>query len=98
MLELILFQGGDKLLSAWFLGLITLGIGYFVSIQGKKDPECCGKCSKIFGTIITVGALLGLICVGLQSYRHAACGKDKTGASCPYHDKNLTDDNTTGAQ
>lgn len=98
MLELILSHGGGNLLAAFFLGLIALGVGYFVCIQGKKDPECCGKCSKVFGALITLGAILGLICVGLQSYR--ACGKKKSGAFCPYddHKQSVTDGDTTGAQ
>ena len=99
MLELILGHGAGKLLTPFFLGLITLGVGYFVCIQGKKDPSNCGRCSKFYGALITIGAILGLVCVGWQSFRGTTCSYH--GKKASHYDVTDTDvetDDASGAQ
>lgn len=100
MLTLIAGYGGCKMLSGFFLGLIALGMGYFVCIQGKKDPENCGKCSKFFGGIIMGGAILGLLCIGLKAFRSGKdCCEGKEKGACPYHQEAVTGtDDASSAQ
>lgn len=46
---------------AIFLGLIALGVGYWVCIQAHADAHC-PKWGKFLGTFISVVAILGLAC------------------------------------
>ena len=47
---------------AVFLGLIAMGVGYFVCVKAKSAEGSCPKWGKFLGTFITVVAALGLIC------------------------------------
>lgn len=47
---------------AVFLGLITLGFGYWICLQAKTDTHC-PKYGKFIGVLISLVAALGIACV-----------------------------------
>lgn len=52
---------------AFVLGLIALGLGAFIIL--RTSAESCKKCAKIIGYIVVVGAILSLICTGINAVK-----------------------------
>lgn len=64
--------------SAVFLGLIALGFGYWICLQARQDTKC-PKWGKFLGVLISLVALLGLICVGYLSIKRCCMGQKGDG-------------------
>lgn len=64
---------------AIFLGLIALGVGYWVCIQARSDTHC-PKWGKFLGLFITFVAALGLACTAYMTVR-------KVMQKDPWHEK-----------
>ena len=75
---------------AVFLGLIAMGVGYFVCIKAKSSEGSCPKWGKFLGAFITVIAALGLVCTFYMSVKRCFF-KEKRGDWKKHHMEMMMD-------
>lgn len=70
----------------FFLGAITLGVGYMISAYACKQDEC-KRCGKIVGTIIMLIAVIGMSCATWTKFGCSknGCSRHSDRAAC--HEK-----------
>ena len=59
------------------MGLVTLGVGYFVFVSALKEKKTLKTLGQGIGILLMVGAALGVLCEA----------RGKMGGSCPFFGK-----------